>query len=99
MQTLARLCLLVAAVTTAGCHNPSSPDLMPFKDLRIEARPSAMGPGDTARVLFRNAGLADLYVNSCGSRLERETRSNTWQEVSSSFSPNCADLLLVLSGG
>jgi hypothetical protein len=99
MKTFTSLLVLLAAVGTAGCHDPSSPDLTPFKDLHIELTPSALTAGDTARVLFRNAGPTQLYVNSCGSHLERELFPNHWQEVSSTWHPNCADLVLGVRPG
>jgi hypothetical protein len=99
MKTFASAFVLLAAVGAAGCHDPSSPDLSPFKDLHIELTPSTLAAGDTARVLFRNAGPTQLYVNSCGSHLERELFPNHWQEVSSTWYANCADLMLGVRAG
>jgi hypothetical protein len=90
--------ILICAAVCGGCSELVSPDLTPFKALQIEVTPAILNPGDSARVLFRNTGDADLFANACGSHLERMSAADTWQEIAT-VGPNCGDLLPVVKAG
>lgn len=90
---------VIGLMVGVGCHDSASPELSGFESLRIEPTPSRLAPGDTARLLFRNMGGTDVYANACGSRLERETRTNEWEDVALPTGPNCADTYRVIHPG
>lgn len=90
---------IIAAIVCVACHDAASPDPVGFESLHIEVTPSRPAPGDTVRLVFRNMSGTDVYANACGSRLERETRTNEWKNVVLPAGPNCADTYRVISPG
>jgi len=78
---------------TASCGSSStSPNINRVAEtLRAEPVETVYAPGDTVRITFRNTSATDIYVNPCGSSLERFASGGWVSLPPDPAAPNCGD--------
>ena len=93
IQSAKWLTTVALSMATVGCSSsPASPDGSSVtQTLRAEPVQTVYSPGDTVRIVFRNAGATDIYVNPCGSILERLAAGDWMSIPADPMAPNCGE--------